>query len=176
MFSGFPRDLASAGGAGRGDCPEALVELLQMCSKLRQKRVAALLGENYAWRLSAYARMPAGRLGRRAHLAELLHLHDPFGAQDEAVHIPRPIVTRAAQDREHELPDGALAWGDRFTVEVDPAGCTDGALWLVGELVHRALAERNEALRYARLVLVKSGAPFAEYAPRQGARLPFPLG
>jgi type VI protein secretion system component VasA len=136
----------------------------------------ALLGENYAWRLSAYARMPAGRLGRRAHLAELLRLHDPYGAQDEAVHIPRPIVTRAAQDREHELPDGALAWGDRFTVEVDPAGCTDGALWLVGELVHRALAERNEALRYARLVLVKSGAPFAEYAPRQGARLPFPLG
>jgi type VI protein secretion system component VasA len=136
----------------------------------------ALLGENYAWRLSAYARMPAGRLGRRAHLAELLHLHDPFGAQEEAVHIPRPTVTRVAHEREHELVDGALAWGDLFTVEVDPAGCSDGALWLLGELVHRALAERNEALRYARLVLVKGGAPFAEYAPRQGARLPFPLG
>jgi type VI protein secretion system component VasA len=136
----------------------------------------ALLGENYAWRLSAYARMPAGRLARRAHLAELLRLHDPFGAQDEAVHIPRPTVTRAAQEREHEPADGALAWGDLFTVDVDPAGCTDGALWLLGDLVHRALAERNEALRYARLVLVKSGALFAEYGPRQGVRLPFPLG
>ena len=136
----------------------------------------ALLGENYAWRLSAYARMPAGRLGRRAHLAELLHLHDPFGAQDEAVHIPRPTVMRATQECEHELVDGALAWGDLFTIEVEPTGCTDGVLWLLGELVHRALAERNEALRYARLALLKSGAPFAEYAPRQGARLPFPLG
>jgi hypothetical protein len=136
----------------------------------------ALLGDNYAWRLSAYARMPAGRLGRRAHVAELLRLHDPFGAQDEAVRIPRPTIARATQEREHELADGALAWGDLFTIEAEAAGCTDGALWLVGELLHRALAERNEALRYTRLVLRKSGAPFAEYAPRQGARLPFPLG
>lgn len=136
----------------------------------------ALLGENYAWRLSAYARMPAGRLGRRAHVAELLRLHDPSRTQDEAVRIPRPTIAGVAQEREHELVDGALAWGDLFTIEADPAGCSDGALWLVGELVHRALAERNEALRYARLVLLKSGAPFAEYAARQGARLPFPLG
>ncbi|HEY1698015.1 MAG TPA: type VI secretion system baseplate subunit TssF [Polyangiaceae bacterium] len=136
----------------------------------------ALLGQNHAWRLSAYARMPAGRLGQRAHLAELLRLHDPFGAPDEAVRIARPRILHAAQTREHELVDGALAWGDLFTVDVDPAGCTDGALWLAGELLHRALAERSEALRYARLALRKSGAPFAEYGARQGIRLPFPLG
>jgi len=136
----------------------------------------ALLGQNYAWRLSAYARMPAGRLGQRAHLAELLRLHDPFGAQDEAVRIARPKVLHAAQAREHELVDGALAWGDIFTVDVDPAGCSDGALWLTGELLHRALAERSEALRYARLAVRKGGASFAEYSARQGARLPFPLG
>jgi type VI protein secretion system component VasA len=136
----------------------------------------AVLGDNAAWRLSAYARMPATRLARRAHLAELLRLHDPFGAQDEAVRIPHPGFRSARHEQEHELVDGALAWGDLFTIDVDGSGCTDGALWLVGELVHRALAERSEALRFSRLVLQKDGAPFAEYAPRQGIRLPFPLG
>jgi type VI protein secretion system component VasA len=136
----------------------------------------ALLGENYPWRISAYARMAAGRLALRAHLQELLRLHDPFGAQDDAVRVPRPVVQRAVHEQEHELVDGALAWGDLYTIDVDAAGSTDGALWLVGELVHRALAERSEALRFARMVLRKGGAPFAEYAARQGVRLPFPLG
>jgi type VI protein secretion system component VasA len=136
----------------------------------------AVLGENHAWRLSAYARMPAGRLARSAHLTELLRLHDLFGRQDQAVWIPRPTVLGASHEQEHELVGAALAWGDHYTLSLDPAGCTDGALWLVGELLHRALSERSEALRFARLSLFKRGTPFAEYAARQGVRLPFPLG
>jgi type VI protein secretion system component VasA len=136
----------------------------------------AALGQNHAWRLSAYARMPAGRLGRRAHLRELLALHDLFGEQDEAFGVPRPMVLGVAHEQEHELADGMPAWGDHHTVDLDPAGCTDGALWLVGELVHRALAERSEALRFVRLSLRKRGIRFAEYPARQGVRLPFPLG
>jgi type VI protein secretion system component VasA len=136
----------------------------------------AVLGENHAWRLSAYARMAAGRLARRAHLSELLRLHDLFGRQDEAVWIPRPTVLAATHEQEHELVGGMFAWGDHYSLDVEPAGCTDGALWLVGELLARALAERTEALRFARVSLSKRGAPFAEYPARQGVRLPFPLG
>ncbi|HEY6459862.1 MAG TPA: type VI secretion system baseplate subunit TssF, partial [Polyangiaceae bacterium] len=136
----------------------------------------ALLGENHAWRLSAYARMPAGRLARPAHLNELLRLCDPFGPHDEAVRVPLPRILATTQAQEHELVDGMLAWGDHYALDVDPSGCSDGALWLVGELLHRALAERSEALRHVRVTLRKHGAAFAEYGPRQGARLPFPLG
>jgi type VI protein secretion system component VasA len=136
----------------------------------------AILGENHAWRLSAYARMPAGRLARRTHLTELLRLHDAFGEQDAAFGVPRPAVLGLAHEQEHRLESGIAAWGDHHTLDLDPAGCTDGALWLVGELFHRALAERSEALRFVRLSLRRRGTAFAEYPARQGVRLPFPLG
>jgi hypothetical protein len=96
--------------------------------------------------------------------------------QDEALRVARPVILGAGHEQEHELEEGVLVWGDLFTVDVDPSGCSDGALWLLGDLVHRALAERSEALRFARVVLRKRGAAFAEYTARQGARLPFPLG
>jgi type VI protein secretion system component VasA len=167
-------DGALCAGLGLGDVGSAREGGTNITRVTPSRR--AMLGHNYAWRLSAYARMPAGRLARRAHLQELLHLHDPFAAQDEAVRVPRPTVLSAHHEKEHDLVDGALAWGDAFTLDLDPEGCTDGALWLVGELLHRALAERSEALRFARVILQKAGAPFAEYAARQGARLAFPLG
>jgi type VI protein secretion system component VasA len=136
----------------------------------------AVLGENQAWRLSAYARMPAGRLADRTHLQELLRLHDRPGPVDDAVRVARPEILHVNQVQEHDLVDGAFEWGDRFTIDARAPGATEGEVWLVGELLHRALSERNEALRFARLVLLRDGAPFAEYAARHGARLPFPLG
>lgn len=167
-------DGAVTAGLGLGDVGSAREGGINITRVVPSRR--AVLGENHAWRLSAYARMPAGRLARRAHIAELLRLHDSFGRQDEAIWIPRPTVLSVSHEQEHELSGGMLAWGDHYTVDVDPAGCTDGALWLMGELLHRALAERTEALRFARLSLRKRGTDFAEYAPRQGLRLPFPLG
>jgi type VI secretion system protein ImpG len=136
----------------------------------------ALLGQNHAWRMSAYARMPPARLGECARLSEFVSLHDPFGMQDEATRVQRPRLVATEHAREHQLTDGILEWGDRFIVDTDAAGCSDGELWLIGTLLHRALAERNEALRFTRLVLRRDGAPFAGYAPRPGSRLPFPLG
>jgi type VI protein secretion system component VasA len=136
----------------------------------------ALLGRNWPWRMSAYARMPAPRLAERARLNEFLRLHDPHGLQDEAVRVMRPDVLGTEHAREHELEDGVLAWGDAFVLDVHADGASDGELWLAGALVHMALAERNEALRFCRLTLRRDGAPFADYAARRGARLPFPLG
>jgi type VI protein secretion system component VasA len=167
-------DGALTAGLGLGDVGSAREGGSNITRVVPSRR--AVLGENHAWRLSAYARMPAGRLARRAHLAELLRLHDPFGLQDDAVWIPRPTILAAAHEQEHELAGGMLAWGDHYTLSLDPAGCTDGALWLVGELLHRALAERTEALRFARLSVRKGGTEFAEYPARQGVRFPFPLG
>jgi type VI protein secretion system component VasA len=167
-------DGALTAALGLGDVGSAREGATNITRVTPSRRAA--LGENHAWRLSAYARMPAGRLGRRAHLRELLALHDFVGEQDEAFGVPRPAVLGAAHEQEHELAGGMPAWGDHHTVDLDPAGCTDGALWLVGELVHRALAERSEALRFVRLSLRKRGVRFAEYPARQGVRLPFPLG
>ncbi|MGH7294068.1 MAG: type VI secretion system baseplate subunit TssF, partial [Polyangiaceae bacterium] len=167
-------DGALTAGLGLGDVGSAREAGTNITRVTPSRR--AVLGENHAWRLSAYARMPAGRLARRAHLTELLRLHDLFGAQDEAVGVPIPIVLAATHEQEHELADGMFAWGDHFALDVEAAGCTDGALWLVGELLHRALAERSEVLRFARLSMRKRGAAFAEYLARQGMRLPFPLG
>jgi type VI protein secretion system component VasA len=136
----------------------------------------ALLGRNHAWRMSAYARMPPAHLAERARLTEFLELHDPFGMQDMATRVARPRLLTSKHVREHELIDGVLGWGDRFVVDSDAGGCSDGELWLVGALLHRAIAERGEALRFSRLVLQRGGALFADYGARPGARLPFPLG
>lgn len=136
----------------------------------------ALLGQNHAWRMSAYARMPSARLAECARLNEFVNLHDPYGMQDEATRVQRPRLVASEHVREHQLTDGILEWGDRFVLDTDATGCSDGELWLQGALLHRALAERNEALRFTRLVLRRGGTPLAEYAPRPGGRLPFPLG
>jgi type VI protein secretion system component VasA len=136
----------------------------------------ALLGQNHAWRMSAYARMPPARLAECARLAEFLRLHDPFGMQDEALRIVQPAFTGMQHTREHQLTDGVLGWGDRFVLDTEATDCREGELWLLGALVHGALAERSEALSFVRLVLRRGGAPFADYGTRPGARLPFPLG
>jgi hypothetical protein len=136
----------------------------------------ALLGDNHAWRMSAYARMPAGRLAEREALAEFLRLHDPDGVQDEALRVRRPTLRNVGHSQEHDLEDGALTWGDAFDLDVEPEGASRGELRLLGALVQRALSERNEALRFTRLVLRRDGAPLAEYAALAGARFPFPLG
>jgi type VI protein secretion system component VasA len=136
----------------------------------------ALLGTNHAWRMSAYARMPAARFADCRRLGEFFALHDPHGPADEAVRITRPGWSSAEHTREHDLDGGALRWGDAFAVETAGGAGTPGELWLLGELLSRALSERSEALRFSRLSLRRGGAPFAEYAPRPGARFPFPLG
>jgi hypothetical protein len=154
-----------------GSAPEGAANITRVTPSRR-----ALLGHNWPWRTSAYARMPAPRLAERVRLGEFLRLHDPHGLQDEAFRVTRPDVLRTEHSLEHELEDGVLAWGDAFVVDVRADAASDGELWLVGALVHMALAERDEALRFCRLTLRRDGAPFADYAPRRGARLPFPLG
>jgi type VI protein secretion system component VasA len=136
----------------------------------------AVLGENHAWRASAYARMPAARLANAGRLEEFVGLHDRYGLADDSVRIHRPRFVSVEHAREHRLEAGVLGWGDAFTVELDATPCSEGELWLLGSLLERALAERSEALRFSRVVLRRNGATLAEYAPRRGERLPFPLG
>lgn len=167
-------DGALTAGLGLGDVGSEREGAMNITRITPSRR--ARLGENHAWRLSAYARMAGGRLAQRAHLRELLQLHDPSGRTDDAVRVVPPDVLRVDHAPEHDLVGAALEWGDLFTIDAHAPGATEGELWLVGELVHRAIAERNEALRFARVVLLRDGAPFAEYAARRGARLPFPLG
>ena len=136
----------------------------------------ALLGQNHAWRMSAYARMPPARLAQCARLTEFLELHDPYGTTDAATRVTRPRFAAMDHVGVHQLTGGVLGWGDLFVLDTEASASSDGELWLLGALVQRALAERTEALRFTRLVLTRGGAPFAEYEPRAGARLPFPLG
>ena len=137
----------------------------------------ALLGSNHAWRLNAYARMPSVRFAEPVHFAEFVRLHATPGAEvgSEAIRTPRFAWTD--HEREHRLDDsGVLHWGDAFTVGVDTTACSDGEAWLVGAILARALAERNERLRFSRLTLQRGSKSFAAYDTRDGERFPFPLG
>ena len=133
-------------------------------------------GDNHAWRMSAYGRMPSYRLTRGGHLSEFVTLHDWFGVQEASVRFRPPRILGASHALEHALADGVIAWGDVFTLDVDATGCGAGELWLLGHLIHQALFERSERLRFSKLSLRRGGEPFADYAAHQGARLPFPLG
>jgi type VI protein secretion system component VasA len=159
---------------GLGEIGSSVDGVTNICRVTPSSR--ALLGHNHAWRMSAYARMPPARLGECARLAEFLNLHDLFGPHDEAARVERPRLLTTQHSRVHRLSDAVLEWGDLFVVDTDAAACSDGELWLSGHLIHRAIAERSEALRFTRLELRRGGAPFAEYAPRSGSKLPFPLG
>ncbi|WP_394822257.1 type VI secretion system baseplate subunit TssF [Pendulispora albinea] len=139
----------------------------------------APLGQNHATRVSAYARMPARELADPVHLTAFVGLHDLSEAQDGQARVRRPQFLQMRRAREHTLSGRTLQWGDAFEVDVGLGACSEGEAWLVGALLARALAERSEAIDFSRLTLVRGGARrrvFAEYAPRPGERLPFPLG
>lgn len=136
----------------------------------------ASVGANHAWRMNAYARMPPARFVTRSYLHEFFKLHDSSDAHDEQARIGVPRFTNADHVREHRLSEGMLEWGDVFTVELDAPNATEGEAWILSELLSRAIAERNERLRFSRLNVTRESAIFAEFAARRGARLPFPLG
>jgi type VI protein secretion system component VasA len=167
-------DGALTGGLGLGDvgaAREGAVNITRITPSSR-----APMGQNHGWRMSAYARMPPIRLADSMRLAEFVRLHEHPHLQDAGVRIGLPTLLSTHHRREHLLMDGVLCWGDVLTVDTDTAACNDGEVWLLGALLQRALAERNERLRFSRLVLRKGGEVFADYGPRFGERLPFPLG
>jgi eukaryotic-like serine/threonine-protein kinase len=132
-------------------------------------------GENYAWRMNAYARMPPHRLVTPSYLNEFFGLHDASDVRDETSRIAIPHFTSAKHDRVHRLVDGMLEWGDAFSVTLDTPHASVGETWLLHELLSRAIAERTELARFSTLSATH-GSTQAEFGVRQGVRLPFPLG
>jgi type VI protein secretion system component VasA len=167
-------DGARADSLGLGEVGSAREGATNITRVTRSARAPS--GQNEAWRASAYARMPPARLARRDSLEAFLALHEGAEAQEAHHRIARPRIARAEQRREHQLVDGVLGWGDAFGIDVHQAEAREGETWLVGALLHRAFAERNERLRFSRLTLTRDGRAFAEYGARPGERLPFPLG
>jgi hypothetical protein len=111
-----------------------------------------------------------------SHLYEFFKLHDSSDVHDEQARIQVPRFTKADHVREHRLSEGMLEWGDAFTVNLDTPNATEGEAWILSELLSRAIAERNERLRFSSLKVTRQSESFAEFARRQGGRLPFPLG
>jgi hypothetical protein len=136
----------------------------------------ALLGQNHPWRMNAYARMPPARFATDAYLHEFFALHDSSDVRDASARIQVPSFAGARHDRVHRLVDGMLEWGDAFTVEMLAPQASTGEAWLLGELLARAIADRNERLRFSTLVVTRDGGVAARYSARQGKRLPPPLG
>jgi type VI protein secretion system component VasA len=136
----------------------------------------ASVGVNHAWRMNAYARMPPSRFVTQSYLHEFFKLHDTSDVHDEHARIQVPRFTKADHVREHRLSEGMIEWGDVFTVDLDAPNATEGEAWILSELLSRAIAERNERLRFSSLRVTRESAGFADFSPRQGARLPFPLG
>jgi type VI secretion system protein ImpG len=167
-------DGARADALGLGEVGSAREGATNITRVTRSGRAPS--GKNEAWRLSAYARMPPARLARRDSLEAFLALHEGAEAQESHHRIARPRIARAEHVREHQLVDGVLCWGDAFAIDVHRAESREGEAWLIGALVHRALAERNERLRFSRLTLTRDGRAFADYPARPGERMPFPLG
>jgi type VI protein secretion system component VasA len=136
----------------------------------------ARLGENHAWRINAYARMPPARFVSSSYLHEFFRLHDTSDTRDEGARIQLPRFHGVAHAREHRVRAGMLEWGDAFSVDLDSVDATVGEAWLLGELLSRGIAERNELLRFSTLTVRRGKEPPTEFSARQGARLPFPLG
>jgi type VI protein secretion system component VasA len=136
----------------------------------------AILGENYAWRMNAYARMPPTRFVTASYLHEFFELHDSSDIRDEQARIQVPSFGKVAHAREHRLVDGMLEWGDAFRVDLVAPLASEGEAWLLGELLSRAIAERNERLRFSRLSMTVASTEFATFSTRQGDRFPFPIG
>jgi type VI secretion system protein ImpG len=169
--------LASDGGLtaklGLGDVgPGQGAENITRVSPSRR----AHLGENHAWRMNAYARMPPTRFVTPSYLHEFFRLHDSSDTRDEQTRVQVPRVNKVAHAREHRLVDGMLEWGDAFHVDLAAPLASEGETWLLGELLSRAIAERSERLRFSRLRLTVASAELATFSTRQGARFPFPIG
>jgi type VI secretion system protein ImpG len=136
----------------------------------------ASIGQNHAWRMSAYARMPPARLVQKESLQEFLAIHEVRSQAGDDVRVRQLPIRSVQHRREHRLKDGVIQWGDRFSVDADALGNTPGEAWLTGSILSFAIAEREERLRFSRLSVLRDGERFADYRARDGARLPFPLG
>ena len=136
----------------------------------------APLGQNHAWRMNAYARMPPTRFVTDAYLHEFFALHDSSDVRDENARVQVPRFSGAHHERVHRLVDGMLEWGDAFKVDLVAPHASGGEAWLLGELLALAVAERNERLRFSTLTANRDGALVGTYRARQGMRMPFPLG
>jgi hypothetical protein len=111
-------------------------------------------GEEAGWRHHGFARMPASDLGRAAGAIEaFFSLWDSDRRESaEVSEVINHRVLSANASRAHRLENGTIRHGLRFDVEMDPASFgSGGEAWLWGELLSRALGERESRLRFTEL-------------------------
>jgi type VI protein secretion system component VasA len=131
------------------------------------------------WRMNAYARMPLAKFASAETLASYVELLDPRrqGARGAADAASVGFLGATRRSSYRVLRDEVVHGDDVDLVLDEGAFGGRGATWLVGELVARAIAERAEALRFARVRWVRrDGTRVADYGRRTGERLPPPFG
>ncbi|WP_394827315.1 type VI secretion system baseplate subunit TssF [Pendulispora albinea] len=137
----------------------------------------AMLG--LAMRMNAFARMSPRRFAEPAHLNAFLRLHAAQGLYDGMLRMPSCVHMTHRTER-RSLSGANWQTGDDFTLRIESASCSDAEAWLQCKLLARAIAERNEKLRYSRLTVLREKdrglEAFARYDPRDGERHSFPLG
>jgi type VI protein secretion system component VasA len=132
-------------------------------------------GEEIGWRHHAYARMPASDLGRsESHLEAFLGLWDGDRVESaENASVASHRVLSARCDRAHALEDGAMRHGLLFELAVDASSFSSaGEAWLWGELLSRALAERESSLRFTQLAWTVGDLVSARFGLRRGCVSP----
>ncbi|WP_394838105.1 type VI secretion system baseplate subunit TssF [Pendulispora rubella] len=134
--------------------------------------------QGLAMRMNAFARMSPHRFAEPAHLREFVRLHAPPNPRQQRIRLPE--VLEMHHERESRMLPGA-EWeqGDHVHLTVDDASSV-GEAWLLREILARALAERQNRLRFARLTLERSAThptkDFTNDDAREGERHAAPLG
>jgi len=126
-------------------------------------------GSEFGWRQNAYARMPCAELGgRAASVNAFLRLHDQSGDLDGET----PRIRAAVGERGPRLQHGVVQHGLHSQMEFEMSLFNSvGEAWLLGELVARSLAERDDSLRYSKLTWIGDDTTF-QYEARVGRLLP----
>jgi hypothetical protein len=76
-------------------------------------------------------------------------------------------------ERAHRSRAGRVQHGFQSLIDLDASTFAGtGEQWIVGELLARVLAERDDRLRYTRLVLRANGTLVDDFGLRDGAQLP----
>ncbi|WP_394848624.1 type VI secretion system baseplate subunit TssF [Pendulispora brunnea] len=134
--------------------------------------------QGLAMRMNAFARMSPHRFAEPAHLREFVRLHEPPNPRERRIRLPE--ILEMHHERESRMQPGA-EWeqGDHFQLTVDGSASV-GEMWLLREILSRALTERQNRLRFSRLTLERSGThptkDFTNYDAREGERHAAPLG
>jgi type VI secretion system protein ImpG len=138
------------------------------------------LDSRLPWRINAYARMPVMQFATAASLASYVELHDPRrGRLVEWSPDPSTAgVVSVTRRSTHRVERDEVIHGDEVDLVLDESAFGGrGATWLVGELAARAIAERADFLRFTHTRWLRpDGGRMADYARRDGERLPPPFG